>query len=212
MRNARLVLAAATTAAAVLAAGSALAATATAAVNVRSGPGTNYSIVDTLFAGEQVTVAGCEGAFCYIDHSGPDGWVSRSYLSGNDVPRAGVNFGFTIGSDGRPSFNIGVGGGGVSDPPVYEEPEDDFFTGEVCFYSRTQYRGSEFCLEAGDSIRSLSSYSPSWNDNIGSIDNPDGLRVTVCIDSGYVNCRTYTTSASNLGDFNDEVSSIRVRD
>lgn len=54
---------------------------ATGNVNVRSGPGTGYSRVDTLRRGEQVEVVECRGSWCFIEKRGPDGWVSANYLS-----------------------------------------------------------------------------------------------------------------------------------
>ncbi len=54
---------------------------ATSPVNVRSGPGTSYSVVDQLYAGENVDVRACQGGWCRITHSGPDGWVSANYLT-----------------------------------------------------------------------------------------------------------------------------------
>jgi hypothetical protein len=54
---------------------------ATGNVNVRSGPGTGYSRVDTLRRGEQVDVLECRGSWCFIEKRGPDGWVSANYLS-----------------------------------------------------------------------------------------------------------------------------------
>ncbi|WP_171015875.1 SH3 domain-containing protein [Devosia sp. FKR38] len=64
-------------------AGSAFAATAYATnnVNVRSGPGTYYGVVDTLRRGERVDVQQCRGSWCYVEKRGPDGWVSANYLS-----------------------------------------------------------------------------------------------------------------------------------
>lgn len=59
---------------------------ATGNVNVRSGPGTGYSRVDTLRRGEQVDVQYCRGSWCYIEKRGPDGWVSASYLSRGGNP------------------------------------------------------------------------------------------------------------------------------
>ena len=60
-------------------------AVAVGSVNVRTGPGTQYGKVDTLFRGEQVNVQQCKGSWCYVTKSGPDGWVSSSYLaSGNN--------------------------------------------------------------------------------------------------------------------------------
>jgi uncharacterized protein YraI len=55
-------------------------AVATSNVNVRSGPGTGYGVVDTLRRGEPVDVRQCQGSWCYVEKSGPDGWVSSSYL------------------------------------------------------------------------------------------------------------------------------------
>lgn len=59
-------------------------AVATSGVNVRLGPGTQYGIVDQLYAGEQVEVYGCQGSWCQISHTGPDGWVSANYLTRGD--------------------------------------------------------------------------------------------------------------------------------
>lgn len=94
-------------AALLLSAGAALAdpAEATGAVNVRSGPGVNYSIVDQLYPGETVDVGQCEGGWCFVDHSGPDGWVSANYLS----PL----------------------GGYAPPPPVYYEPEPEYVPAPV---------------------------------------------------------------------------------
>lgn len=84
-----------------LSAGAALAdpAQATAAVNVRSGPGTGYGVVDTLYPGESVDVGNCQGGWCYIQHNGPAGWVSANYLD--------------------------EGGGSYTPPPVYDDGYDD---------------------------------------------------------------------------------------
>lgn len=54
---------------------------ATATVNVRTGPGTGYGAIDTLRPGESVDIDYCRGSWCFVNKSGPDGWVSASYLS-----------------------------------------------------------------------------------------------------------------------------------
>lgn len=54
---------------------------ATGNVNVRSGPGTGYGVVDTLRRGERVDIQHCRGSWCYVEKRGPDGWVSANYLS-----------------------------------------------------------------------------------------------------------------------------------
>lgn len=180
--------------------------TVTSNVNVRSGPGTNYGVVDTVRRGQDVDVQQCQGSWCYISKPGPDGWVSSSYLSsggGQVNPRQpGLSFGFDLGPNG-PNVNIGVGN---QRPPVVVRPEPEP-VGEVCFYDRSRFRGESFCLEAGESLRSLR----NWQDRISSIENPDGYAVQVCSEPSYRNCRTYTTSASSLGDFDDYIASIRIR-
>ena len=54
---------------------------ATDPVNVRTGPGTGYRVVDTLRRGERVDIDYCRINWCLVTKSGPDGWVSASYLS-----------------------------------------------------------------------------------------------------------------------------------
>ena len=50
-------------------------------LNVRSGPGPGYRVVDVLQRGEEVEVEYCQGIWCAISKPGPDGWVSANYLS-----------------------------------------------------------------------------------------------------------------------------------
>ncbi|KQU95172.1 SH3 domain-containing protein [Devosia sp. Root105] len=62
----------------------AMAAEAVSGANVRSGPGASFGVVDTLAAGESVTVTECAAnGWCRVDHSGPDGWVSAKLLADN---------------------------------------------------------------------------------------------------------------------------------
>lgn len=178
----------------------------TSNINVRSGPGTNYGVVDTVRAGAQVDVQQCQGSWCFIAKPGPDGWVSAGFLSAGGRPvnpsQPGISFNFG-GGNGGPSISIGVGGG-RNPPPVIDEPD---FAGEVCLYDRTRFRGESVCLEEGDSIRNLGDFA----DRASSIENPDGLEVQVCSERNFRNCRTYTTSASSLGDYDDFIVSARVR-
>ena len=188
--------------------------TVTSNVNVRSGPGTEYQVVDTVRRGTQVDVQQCQGSWCYIVKSGPDGWVSANYLSAGGNPvnpsQPGLSFGIQV--PGGPSINFGVGQQPQPQPQPPRPgprpgpaPVPTF--GEACFYDRTNFRGGSFCLEQGESIRNLG----DWRDRISSIDNSDGLSVQVCSERNFRNCRTYTTSARNLGDFDDYIASIRIR-
>lgn len=83
------------------AAASAAPGVATSNVNVRSGPGTGYAVVDALRRGERVDVQYCRGSWCYIEKRGPDGWVSSNYLS---------------------TGGGGWGGGGYEPPPPPRPP------------------------------------------------------------------------------------------
>jgi len=58
------------------------AAEAVGSVNVRSGPGTSYRVVDRLARGENVNVQRCRSSgWCYITHPGPDGWVTARTIA-----------------------------------------------------------------------------------------------------------------------------------
>lgn len=63
------------------AAASAATAFASTSVNVRTGPGTGYPVIDTLRSGERVNVDYCKGVWCLVNKAGPDGWVSARYLT-----------------------------------------------------------------------------------------------------------------------------------
>lgn len=184
---------------------------ATAHVNVRSGPGTGYGVVSTLQRGQQVDVQQCQGSWCYVEGRGVAGWVSSNYLAAGGRPvnpsNPNLSFGFTIGGPNGPQINIGVGNQPQLPPRPGPRPPVVQPTAEVCFYDRTSYRGQSFCLEQGDSVRDLG----NWTDRISSIDNSARVRVEVCSEVAYRNCRTYTTSASSLGDFDKYIASIRVR-
>lgn len=180
-------------------------ASATAPVNVRSGPGTGYGVVDTLQRGQRVDVGACRGSWCPITYSGGSGWVSANYLStgggsgGSSRPNPDVGFGISIGSGG---VSVGIGVGTPGRPPVVRP-----VVGEVCFYERAGFRGASTCIDEGDAIRNLG----GWAYRIGSIDNPDGLDVRVCTAPNFRgSCRTYTTSASSLGRFDGEIVSVRA--
>lgn len=176
---------------------------ATTNVNVRSGPGTSYAVVDTLVRGQQVDVRRCESRWCYVVKSGPDGWVSSSYLSADRGGSGGFSFGFSIGGGDGPNVSIGIGRPPiVVDPPVVRPP----VIYEACFYERSRFRGDSFCLEPGQRYR-----LPAFADGIGSIENRAGFEVELCTRRGLgESCRSYTTSASSLGEFGDYVETVRV--
>jgi hypothetical protein len=184
--------------------------TATSNVNVRSGPGPGYPVVDALQRGQQVDVQQCQGSWCYVTKPGPDGWVSSTYLAAGGRPvnpsNPGISFGFNIGGPNGPQINIGVGNQPPAPPrpPVVRPPVQP--AGEVCFYDRARFGGDVFCMRPGESRRDLR----AWTDRISSIENRSGYTVQVCSQPNFQSCRTYTTSASTLGNFDDYIASIRI--
>ena len=95
--------------------GAAFAAQATGSVNVRTGPSTQYRVVDQLYRGENVNIDARRGSWCHVTKSGPDGWVACSYLTSDRsyrdrpvyvTPRPGVSLSFGFGFPG-----FGYGGG-----------------------------------------------------------------------------------------------------
>ncbi|HEY8595774.1 MAG TPA: SH3 domain-containing protein [Devosiaceae bacterium] len=185
---------------------------ATAAVNVRSGPGTSYGVVDTLYNGERVDVTECtpSGTWCYLTHDGPDGWVSASYLrnvAGEPAPSSEggsptVNFGIQIPLGGGGSVYLGTG----NPPPPAPAPS---VTPRVCFYNLNNYGGASFCRNAPKSATNLTGI---WNDRISSLRVFGGARVKVCRDFGLGGyCRTVDYNVPSFGiPLNNRISSYRI--
>jgi len=56
------------------------AAVVTGDLNLRSGPGTGYRVIDTMPAGSYVDILGCTGSWCEVAFGGVTGYASASYL------------------------------------------------------------------------------------------------------------------------------------
>ena len=54
----------------------------TADLNLRSGPGTSYRVVDTMPAGARVDIRSCSGAWCRVAFQGTTGYAAANLLSG----------------------------------------------------------------------------------------------------------------------------------
>jgi uncharacterized protein YraI len=229
----RIFLRAATTAAAIFtaaiillpAAASAAPATTSTSSNVRSGPSADTAIVGKLNAGQTVEVGGCRNGWCYIT-SPTRGFVSANLLRSGAgaafAPNFNLSFNFPTGS-----VSIGTGGVsvGIGNPQPAPGPQPGYRPGrpgpghggpgynpgnrygDVCFYDGPRYTGASFCLDRGQQVARLG----NWNNRISSIRNQRGLRVDVCTTQSYSSCRTYSTSASDLGRLGNSISSIRVR-
>ena len=175
------------------------------ALNVRSGPGISYNVVDILYAGEVVKVTQCvSNGWCRIEHSGPDGWVSSNYLKPtpdiNGVsPDPSCSIRFTIGPDG-PSLSIICGD--RSFPQVLPARN------QACFYVGPNFSGSSFC----SGIDRLDSLSSTFDNRISSVKLYGSAKVRLCSDTeldGY--CRTITSDTALLGALiNNRASSLLV--
>lgn len=100
-------------------------AVATGAVNVRTGPGTQYGVLNQLQRGQPVDVRQCSAGWCYVVAAGPDGWVSARYLSGGGgyvirrQPQVTFNFGFGV------NPRVHVDDNDYSPPPPSEYPGEE---------------------------------------------------------------------------------------
>ena len=189
----------------------AFAAKSSTALNIRSGPGTGYDIVDALYKGEQVNVNKCTSSkkWCYITHSGPDGWVAAKFLKkiGGSKPKPTVSdpqvtLGFQFGSNGS-SFSFGF-----STNDGYYKPTPKPKKARVCFYEHANFKGRKACVKAGAKDNRLTGF---WNDRISSIKIIGDASVTVCKHKNYNGkCRTFHNSKSFVGNkMNDHITSFK---
>lgn len=201
-------------------------ASATTALNIRTGPGTNFNVLDTLLAGENVEVTECvSNGWCHIEHDGPNGWVSSSYLAAPAPAPAPApeptpsptpsdpdcSFGITLGAEG-PSFSVNCGDNPPPAPtptptPTPEptpEPEAD----TACFYTGTNFTGAEFCH--GPAI--LNTLDSNFNDKISSVRLFGNAKVRLCRNANLGGlCSTLVNDRAALGGaINDRASSLRV--
>ena len=78
-------------------------------LNLRTGPGTGYRVIDTMPSGARVRVLDCGGSWCRVSWHGITGYASASYLGGGAyaaapvyvAPPPVVSFGFGFGSGPR---------------------------------------------------------------------------------------------------------------
>lgn len=196
---------------------------ATTSLNVRSGPGASYAVVDVLAANERVTMSECQtSGWCYVTHDGPDGWVSATYLA--PVPGAAGGGGpdcrllIEIGTGGSPTFRFecgGIGGGTGSEPatepaaepePEAEAPPDD--TPGACFWRNANYGGQTFCAEVGI----ITALAAPFNDSLSSVRLYGGAKVVLCEDTDLNgHCRTLDADTPVLGPLiNNRASSLQV--
>ncbi|PXA99236.1 hypothetical protein DMC47_04380 [Nostoc sp. 3335mG] len=175
---------------------------ATSGVNVRSGPGTNFTKLGALKTGEVVDVQECQGAWCFVDRqSGKDGWVAANYLKpaaiqddadeeeeDDDLP---INFGVTVGPNG-PSISFGVGNPQPQQPNNNPPPAGD----KACFYTGVHFTGQSACVEIGANSTFL---VQGWDNNIESFKIIGTGKVEICRDPNFGGgCIVHTSSQSSI--------------
>lgn len=226
----RTIIAAALAAAGFIAATSAAWATpaaATTTLNVRSGPGTSFGVVGVLSPGQVVEVTECvSSGWCHITQSGPNGWVSSTYLTAPPSPTppapsptpppssggssSDCSFGFSLGSGG-PNFSINCGDPAPAPtPPAPTPPAPPPAPADngACFYANPNFTGAESCYGVG----TRNSLPAAINDTISSVRLFGSARAMLCVDAnlgGY--CRQIDADTPALGALIDNrASSLSV--
>jgi hypothetical protein len=98
----------------------------------------------------------------------------------------------------------GQGGGRFGGRGRGGEPRDG-----ACFYMDGGNRGDSFCMDAGESMRNL---GDRFNDRISSIRIFGRARIVIYENENFGGAsRAFTRDVSNLGNFNDQISSIEVK-
>jgi len=200
-------------------------AVATTTVNVRTGPGTDFSIVGQLAAGERVDIRECTSAnWCFVNRAGPSGWVSAAFLTAPpsvpvpppapapapSTPGENCSFGFTIGPGG-PTLAINCGDAppppAPPAPPAPPPPSPSPGGDQACVYSGNNYSGIQRCYPEG-TYNNL----PGLNDRISSVRLFGDARIELCVDGNLgAPCFTVDVDTPFLpGVINDRASSARV--
>lgn len=183
-------------------------ATATTSVNVRNAPRTG-AVVAVLQPGERVDIDRCDSGWCFVNRSGPDGWVSANYLNmggggGSTIvspARPNINLGFSV-----PGFSFQIGNGGFDLRP--DRPFRPGNRDRVCFYERSNFRGNSLCLRPGDDRARLG----NWDQRIASIAVDGDARALVCERTNFNGrCVTINRDTGNLGGADGRIRSVRVR-
>lgn len=187
-------------------------ATATVELNVRTGPGTNFGVIDTLAVGERVNTTECVSTgWCYVEQAEQNGWVSKNFLQAVPPPSSGgggapdCELRLTLGG-GSPRLELicETAPGGGTPPPPPPPPVG----AQACFYHDNGYHGASFCYAPGQ----LNSLNAQFNDRISSVRLNGNIGARLCVHNnmgGY--CTDITHDTPGLGAaINNRTSSLQV--
>lgn len=78
---------------------------------LRSGPGTNYGVIETMPAGAQVDATDCTVGWCRVAFDGREGYAGRAYLDLETAatPPVGQAVPFSAAARDYPSYSYGYG-------------------------------------------------------------------------------------------------------
>ncbi|EEW24626.1 SH3 domain-containing protein [Rhodobacter ferrooxidans] len=189
-------------------------------LNVRSGSGTRFRVLDTLTPGEVVDIRECRrNGWCRITHDGPEGWVASNYLTtAPGVPGGGPECRLRISRDADgPGFAFACAGGAApADTPASEPPAGDQAPApgappvgdQACFYVEPNFGGASFCYGAGI----LPTLNAQFTDKISSVRVFGAGRARLCVEQNLKPfCRNVTADMPMLGPLmNDKASSVAV--
>lgn len=137
-------------------------------LNVRSGPGTTYKVVDSLKKGAKVTVSATSGSWSKI---GSNRWVSSSYLSASKVNSGGSSTAYKskIGSSYKLKAN-------------------------TTLYSKANLSGTKYQYLRNTTIKVLSHYSST----VDYVYIPATGRYAYCKVSAFTNAKSSSVSYSTI--------------
>lgn len=174
-------------------AAAAVEAVARSAVNVRSGPGVSHARIDALYAGEAVNVTQCRRSWCYVEHLGPNGWVSKNFLraTGSSAPSGGSGSSSAAGDAAAAAILGAIVGGILSNSPSTPLPEPELAYGpDTCksgYVWRDAIPGDHVCVRP-----SRRTAAANENSIAGSRVDPDGAYGPNSCRSGFVWREAYT--------------------
>jgi hypothetical protein len=171
------------------------------AANLREGPGTGYGIITSLPRDTEVEVNACTSNWCAVTTEDDDeGFIAITLLKPNLSGSPQPFFFDESDEDNAPPVTIHLGPG--------DDGEDDMSEPEVCFYQQANFRGANFCVQAGDQDEHIPG---SFDNNIESITVGDGLEVQVCRGINFVACEVISEDTPYLPPFlNNKISSYAV--
>jgi hypothetical protein len=106
-------------------------------VNLRQGPGTNYTVITLIPAGTPVNVSGCNAGWCQVSSGGQNGYIIATAIAPPDGGPGGPPPGAVAGPPpGAPPPGYY--------PPGYYPPPPPPYYGYGPYYGRPYWRGGYY--------------------------------------------------------------------